>query len=234
MLPRPRFAPHYNPPELSARSGNDPPGQNLGAAMIEGRPGGDRVVDRGRGGRWGRRADAVRRTPQAGPGAGAICLPRNMHHLKVASPADMTIAADSRAVTTIAVRKRRQSGPFCDQCHREEIILPVNRWQKVSRQACSCAHTCPLVEHETREEQTTVEKLLLAQPGICPQPLERQQRSSPVLRRIARWLLADAGAEVEGAPAGDSTARGRSFRRRQRSRRIVTRGGWKRCGSCPQ
>ena len=44
--------------------------------------------------------------------AGAICLPRNMHHRKVASPADMTIAADSRAVTTIGVRKRRAARPL--------------------------------------------------------------------------------------------------------------------------
>jgi len=44
--------------------------------------------------------------------AGAICLPQNMHHRKVASPADMTIAADSRAVTTIGVRKRRAARPL--------------------------------------------------------------------------------------------------------------------------
>jgi len=39
--------------------------------------------------------------------AGAICLPRNMRRHKVASPADLRIAADSRVPTITGVRKRR-------------------------------------------------------------------------------------------------------------------------------
>ena len=56
---------------------------------------GDAVVD-------ARAADALRVAQ-----AGAIYLPRNMHRRKVASPADMTIAAPSRAVTRIGARKHR-------------------------------------------------------------------------------------------------------------------------------
>src|SRR5205823_3182893 len=44
--------------------------------------------------------------------AGATCLPRNMHRRKEANPADMKIAADSRAVTTSGVWKLREAqGP---------------------------------------------------------------------------------------------------------------------------
>lgn len=57
---------------------------------------GDAVVD-------GLVADARR----AARVAGAICLPRNMHHRKAASPADTTIAVGSLAPTTIAVPKLR-------------------------------------------------------------------------------------------------------------------------------
>ena len=48
-------------------------------------------------------AEAARRVAQAC----AICLPRNMHHHKVASPVDLIIAAHSRAVTITGVRKLR-------------------------------------------------------------------------------------------------------------------------------
>src|SRR5881394_452801 len=89
------FAPRYNPTQsYPARGANDRAGQNFGR-------GGDRGGDRGRGGGWGRRGGRHRggRPQQGGPG-GATCLPRNMHRRKEANPADMKIAADSRAVTT--------------------------------------------------------------------------------------------------------------------------------------
>jgi len=48
-------------------------------------------------------AEAARRVAQAG----AICLRRNMHHRKEANPADMRLAALSRAATITGVRKFR-------------------------------------------------------------------------------------------------------------------------------
>jgi len=48
-------------------------------------------------------ADALR----AARAADAICLPRNMHHLKAVNPVDTIIALGSLAATTIAVRKLR-------------------------------------------------------------------------------------------------------------------------------
>jgi len=64
-----------------------------GAVIVAAVAVGDAVVD-------ARAADALRVAQ-----AGAIYLPRNMRRHKVASPADMIIAADSCAVTTIGVRK---------------------------------------------------------------------------------------------------------------------------------
>jgi len=66
-----------------------------GAAIAAGVAVGDAVAD-------ALAADA-RRVAQAG----AICLPRNMHRHKVASPVDLRIAAGSRAATITGVRKRR-------------------------------------------------------------------------------------------------------------------------------
>ena len=52
-------------------------------------------------------ADALAADAHRVAQAGAICLPRNMHRHKVASPADLRIAADSRVATITGVRMRR-------------------------------------------------------------------------------------------------------------------------------
>jgi hypothetical protein len=44
---------------------------------------------------------------RAARAAGAICLLRNMHHLRATNPVDMTIAVVNPAATTIAVRMLR-------------------------------------------------------------------------------------------------------------------------------
>lgn len=66
-----------------------------GAAIAAGVAVGDAVAD-------ALAADA-RRVAQAG----AICLPRNTHRHKVASPVDLRIAAGSRAATITGVPKAR-------------------------------------------------------------------------------------------------------------------------------
>jgi hypothetical protein len=52
-------------------------------------------------------ADALAADARRVAQAGAICLPRNMHRHKVASPADLRIAADSRVATIAGAQKRR-------------------------------------------------------------------------------------------------------------------------------
>ena len=52
-------------------------------------------------------ADAIVADARRAAQAGVICLRRNMHRHRAASPADMIIAVDSRVVTTIVVRKLR-------------------------------------------------------------------------------------------------------------------------------
>jgi len=66
-----------------------------GAEIAAGVAGGDAVED-------ALAADA-RRVAQAD----AICLPRNMHRHKAASPVDLRIAAARRVATITGVRKRR-------------------------------------------------------------------------------------------------------------------------------
>lgn len=50
-------------------------------------------------------ADAIAADARKAAQAGVICLRRNMHRHKAASPAGTITAADSRVVTTIVVRK---------------------------------------------------------------------------------------------------------------------------------
>jgi hypothetical protein len=73
-------------------------------------------------------ADALK----AARAAGAICPPRNMLPRKAASPADMTIAADSRAVTTTVVRKLRVPRRLQRLVSpRKRSFSPVNRSQNI-------------------------------------------------------------------------------------------------------
>jgi len=71
-------------------------------------------------------------TPAGRPGAGANLPPSKYASPQSGESRGYDIAADSRAVTTIAVRKRRAVRPFCDQCHEERSFFRVNRWQSIA------------------------------------------------------------------------------------------------------
>jgi hypothetical protein len=65
--------------------------------------------------------------------ADAICLHLNMLPRKAASPADMTIVVDNRAVTTIGVRKLRAPRRLPRQASpRKKSFFRVNRWQNIA------------------------------------------------------------------------------------------------------
>lgn len=131
------------------------------------------------------RAADVRRVPQAG----AICLPRNMHHHKVASPADMIIAAESRAVTTIGVPKLRAARRLHLQVSpRKKSFFRVNRWQNIAASLQLRPRLPPLLSTKHTKSRVQSKKLHRARPAICPQPL-----------RAAAAFLADSPA---GCPAG--------------------------------
>src|SRR6266850_2222735 len=117
------FAPHYNPTQnYPSRGGSERPGQNYGR-------GNDRGGDRGRGGRWGRRAGGGRPRggrPQSGPGGG-----RNLPPSKYASPqGSESRSYDNRGGQPRGYDNRRQdpprsSGPSAPiDTNEEPIVLP--------------------------------------------------------------------------------------------------------------
>jgi len=65
--------------------------------------------------------------------AAGICLPQNMLHRRAANPAATTIAAHSRAVTTIGVRKLRAArGLLLQNLLRSRFFFRANRWQNIA------------------------------------------------------------------------------------------------------
>jgi Rne/Rng family ribonuclease len=198
------FAPHYNPTQnYPARSANDRPGQNFVRGSDRG---GDRGGDRGRGGRWGRRGGRPRGgRPQGGPGG------RNLPPAKYASPqGGESRGFENRGGQPRSYDNRRpeaphSSAPSVTNVTEEEIILPGESLAKYRGKPAVPPPSAPSVEQETREEQTAVEE-------ITPRSTANLSATAPsgsnVSRRFSgglpRWLLADAGTEVEGAPAGES------------------------------
>jgi ribonuclease G len=87
----------------------------------------------------------------------------------------------------------------------EEIILPGESLAKYRGKPAVAPPPAPSVEHETREEQTAVEEITPRSTGNLS---ATAPSGSSVSRRFSgglpRWLLADAGTEAEGAPAGES------------------------------
>jgi len=87
----------------------------------------------------------------------------------------------------------------------EEIILPGESLAKYRGKPAVAPPPAPSVEHETREEQTAGEE-------ISPRSTGNLAATAPsggsISRRFSgglpRWLLADAGAEAEGAAVGES------------------------------
>jgi Rne/Rng family ribonuclease len=194
------FAPHYNPTQsYPARGGNDRPGQNYGR-------GGDRGGDRGRGGRWGRRGGRPRGgRPQGGPGA------RNLPPSKYASPqGGESRTYDNRSGPPRNYDNRRPEAPrnsasSVTSVPEEEIILPGESLAKYRGKPAAAPAPAPIVERETREEhQATAEETTPRKTGNLP----AAAASGGVPRRFSgglpRWLLAEAGAEAEAAPSGES------------------------------
>src|SRR5260370_1530042 len=84
----------------------------------------------------------------------------------------------------------------------DEIILPGESLAKYRDKPVVAPAPVPSVEHETREEQNTVEEITPRATSNLP---AAAPSGSSVPRRFSgglpRWLLADAGAEAEAAPA---------------------------------
>src|SRR5882762_9621712 len=193
------FAPHYNPTQsYPARGGNDRPGQNYGR-------GGDRGGDRGRGGRWGRRGGRHHGgRSQGGPGG------RNLPPSKYASPqGGESRGYDNRSGPPRSYDNRRpeaprSSAPSVSSVPEEEIILPGESLAKYRGKPAAAPAPAPIVEHEKHGEQATAEEITPRATGNLP----AAAASGGVPRRFSgglpRWLLADAGAEAEAVPSGQS------------------------------
>src|SRR6266481_4004933 len=194
------FAPHYNPTQsYPARGGSDRPGQNYGR-------GGDRGGDRGRGGRWGRRGGRHRGgRPQGGPGG------RNLPPSKYASPqGGESRGYDNRSGPPRSYDNRRpeaprSSVPSVSSVPEEEIILPGESLAKYRGKSAAAPAPAPIVGHETHEEHpASAQETTPRATGNLP----AAAASGGVPRRFSgglpRWLLADAGAEAEAVPSGES------------------------------
>jgi Rne/Rng family ribonuclease len=204
------FSPHYNPTQnYPARPGNDRPGQNYGRGNDRGGDrSGDRGGDRGRGGRWGQRGGRRRggRT-QGGPGG------RNLPPSKYASPqSGESRGYDNRGGQPRGYDNRRQEGPrspgplsSTTGASEEPILLPGESLAKYRGKPAATPAPAPVVEQETQEEQPAAGEVTPRAAGNLP---ATSPSGSGVPRRFSgglpRWLLADAGAEAEGAPAGET------------------------------
>ena len=201
------FAPHYNPTQnYPARGGNDRPGQNFGRGADRSNDrGGDRGGDRGRGGRWGRRGGRHRGgRPQSGPGG------RNLPPSKYASPQGGESrgydnrGGQSRSYDNRRVEAPRSSVPSVTSVSEEEIILPGESLAKYRNKPVAAPAPVPVIEHEKHEERPAVEEITPRAAANLP----AAAASGGVPRRFSgglpRWLLADAGAEVEAAPSGET------------------------------
>jgi ribonuclease G len=200
------FAPHYNPTQnYPARGASDRPGQNFGRGGDRGADrGGDRGGDRGRGGRWGRRGGRSRGgRPPGGPGGG-----RNLPPSKYASPqGGESRGYDNRGGQPRSYDNRRPEAPrsSAPSVPEDEIVLPGESLAKYRGKPVVALSPVPSVEHETREEQNTVEEITPRAAGNLP---ATAPSGSSVPRRFSgglpRWLLADASTEPEAAPAGEA------------------------------
>jgi Rne/Rng family ribonuclease len=200
------FAPHYNPTQnYPARSANDRPVQNFGRGSDRS---GDRGGDRGRGGRWGRRGGRPRGgRPQGGPGG------RNLPPAKYASPQGgesrgfENRGGQPRSYDSRRTEAPRSSVPSVTNVTEEEIILPGESLAKYRGKPAVAPPPPASVANETHVEPTAPEE-------VTPRSTGNLSAAAPsggsVSRRFSgglpRWLLADAGAEAEGAPAGESGA----------------------------
>jgi hypothetical protein len=104
--------------------------------------------------------------------AGAIYLPRNMLLPKAASPADMTIVADNRAVMTIGAQKLHGS------LHLPLLLLPrtrsffqVNRSQNIAASQPLRLRPFPVLSMKLTNSRTLSKRLRPAPLAICRPPL---------------------------------------------------------------
>ena len=86
----------------------------------------------------------------------------------------------------------------------EEIILPGESLAKYRNKPVAAPAPVPVIEHEKHEERPAVEEITPRAAANLP----AAAASGGVPRRFSgglpRWLLADAGAEVEAAPSGET------------------------------
>jgi len=202
------FAPHYNPTQnYPARGGNDRPGQNFGRSGDRSSDrGADRGGDRGRGGRWGRRGGRSRSgRQQGGPGG------RNLPPSKYASPQGGESRGydnrdgQSRSYDNRRAEAPRSSAPSVTGVSEEEIILPGESLAKYRNKPPAAAPTpVSVADHETHEQRPAVEETTPRATANLP------AASGGVPRRFSgglpRWLLADAGMEVEAPPSEDAAS----------------------------
>jgi hypothetical protein len=87
----------------------------------------------------------------------------------------------------------------------EEIVLPGESLAKYRAKPAVAPASVPIVEHETREEKHNLEEITPRASGNLP---STAASGSSVPRRFSgglpRWLLADAGAEAEATPSGET------------------------------
>jgi len=133
--------------------------------------------------------------------AGAICLPPQGGE----SRGFENRGGQPRSYDNRRPEAPRSSAPSVTNVSEEEIILPGESLAKYRGKPAVAPPPAASVENETHAEPTAPEE-------ITPRSTGNLSAATPsggsVSRRFSgglpRWLLADAGAEAEGAPAGES------------------------------
>jgi hypothetical protein len=111
------------------------------------------------------------RVARAAQGADAICPRRNTLPRRVANPAGMTIAADNRAATTIAVRKFRVVRRLRPQSFpKKRLFSRVNRWQNIAPSLPLRPRLFPVLNVKHTKSRTPSKKFRRAHPAICQPP----------------------------------------------------------------
>src|SRR5204863_10095065 len=94
--------------------------------------------------------------------------------------------------------------PSVTSVSEEEIILAGESLAKYRNKPVAAPAPVPVIEHEKHEERPAVEEITPRAAANLP----AAAASGGVPRRFSgglpRWLLADAGAEVEAAPSGET------------------------------
>src|SRR6267143_4052407 len=87
---------------------------------------------------------------------------------------------------------------------RKRSFFRVNRWQNIAASLRLHPRLLPVLSTKHARSKPPSRKLVLVQPVIWPPPLRAAAASPGFSGGLPRWLLADAGAEAEGAAVGES------------------------------